>query len=82
MRGERSKKVRSTPIPCEAVRRTVKLAWFPPLRMRMTVPAELLNAVALAFLDADVNVDRVAGVDGRQVGSCLGFEGFQVSQTC
>src|SRR6266550_2555998 len=39
MRGELSRKVRSTPMPCEATRRTVKLALIPPPRRRMTTPS-------------------------------------------
>src|SRR3990172_5955696 len=38
MRGERRRKVLSTPIPWAAVRRTVKLALLPPRRNRMTIP--------------------------------------------
>jgi len=73
MRGLRSRKVRSTPMPFAARRRTVKLEL-----LHVDHDAfELLNTFAGAFLDLYMDGDAIPAVQFGNVGVYRGIIGFQ-----
>jgi hypothetical protein len=70
--------VRSTPIPCEAVRLTVKLALFPPLRRRMIVPR---NSCTRSRSPSLMRTKTLTVSPGRNSGM-LGFIGASRAFNC